>query len=53
LDVFDRTCSDASAAAGACNPSTFPYLLAPITGWSSAKGQTMSAFVDYALTLGQ
>jgi len=35
------------------NPSTFSYLLTPTTGWSSAKGQTMSAFVNYALTLGQ
>jgi phosphate transport system substrate-binding protein len=35
------------------NPSTFSYLLTPTTGWSSADGQTMSAFVNYALTLGQ
>ncbi len=35
------------------NPSTFSYLLTPTTGSSSAKGQTLSAFVDYALTLGQ
>jgi phosphate transport system substrate-binding protein len=35
------------------NPSTYSYLLTPTTGWSSAKGQTMSKFVDYALTLGQ
>ena len=51
--MFDRTCSDAPAAAGVCNPSTFPYLLTPITRWSSAKGQTLSAYVNYALTLGQ
>src|ERR1700722_7775867 len=35
------------------NPSTFSYLLTPTTGWSSADGQTMSAFINYALTLGQ
>ncbi|MGO8862355.1 MAG: hypothetical protein ACLQRH_16555 [Acidimicrobiales bacterium] len=35
------------------NPSTVSYLLTPTTGWSSAKGAVMSAFVDYALTLGQ
>jgi phosphate transport system substrate-binding protein len=35
------------------NPSTFSYLLTPTTGWSSAKGQTLSAFVNFALTLGQ
>ena len=35
------------------NPSTFSYLLTPTTGWSLAKGQTLSAFVNYALTLGQ
>jgi phosphate transport system substrate-binding protein len=35
------------------NPSTFSYLLTPTTGSSSAKGQTLSAFVNYALTLGQ
>jgi ABC-type phosphate transport system substrate-binding protein len=35
------------------NPSTFSYLLTPTTGWPSADGQTMSAFVNYALTLGQ
>jgi phosphate transport system substrate-binding protein len=35
------------------NPSTFSYLLIPTSGWSSAKGETMSAFVNYALTLGQ
>jgi phosphate transport system substrate-binding protein len=35
------------------NPSTYSYLLTPTTGWSSAKGQTMSQLLDYALTLGQ
>jgi phosphate transport system substrate-binding protein len=35
------------------NPSTYSYLLTPTTGWSSSKGATMSAFVNYALTLGQ
>jgi len=35
------------------NPSTYSYLLTPTTGWSSAKGQTMSNFVNYVLTLGQ
>ena len=29
------------------------YLLTPTTGWDSAKGGTMSQFIDYALTLGQ
>jgi phosphate transport system substrate-binding protein len=35
------------------NPSTYSYLLTPTTGWSPTKGQTMSNFVNYALTLGQ
>jgi ABC-type phosphate transport system substrate-binding protein len=35
------------------NPSTYSYLLTPTTGWNSAKGATMSNFVNYALTLGQ
>jgi phosphate transport system substrate-binding protein len=35
------------------NPSTYSYLLTPTTGWSAAKGATMSQFVDYVLTLGQ
>ncbi len=35
------------------NPSTYSYLLTPTTGWSAAKGATMSAYVNYALTLGQ
>jgi phosphate transport system substrate-binding protein len=35
------------------NPSTYSYLLAPTTGWDPGKGATLSAFVDYALTLGQ
>jgi phosphate transport system substrate-binding protein len=35
------------------NPSTVSYLLTPTTGWSSSKGDTMSQFVDFALTLGQ
>jgi phosphate transport system substrate-binding protein len=35
------------------NPSTYSYLLTPTTGWSPSKGQTMSNFVNYALTLGQ
>jgi ABC-type phosphate transport system substrate-binding protein len=35
------------------NPSTYSYLLTPTTGWSTAKGATMSAFVNYVLTLGQ
>ena len=35
------------------NPSTYSYLLTPTAGSSSAKGQTLSEFVDYALTLGQ
>lgn len=35
------------------NPSTYSYLLTPTTGWSPAKGATLSAFANYALTLGQ
>lgn len=35
------------------NPSTYSYLLTPTTGWSAAKGDTMSQLVNYALTLGQ
>jgi ABC-type phosphate transport system substrate-binding protein len=35
------------------NPSTYSYLLTPTTGWSSAKGAVMSAYVNYVLTLGQ
>ncbi len=35
------------------NPSTYSYLLTPTTGWSPDKGNTMSQFVDYVLTLGQ
>jgi phosphate transport system substrate-binding protein len=35
------------------NPSTYSYLLTPSTGWASAKGATLSAFVNYVLTLGQ
>jgi phosphate transport system substrate-binding protein len=35
------------------NPSTVSYLLTPTTGWSPAKGDTMSQFLDFALTLGQ
>jgi ABC-type phosphate transport system substrate-binding protein len=35
------------------NPSTYSYLLTPTTGWSSGKGNTMSQFVNYVLTLGQ
>ena len=35
------------------NPSTYSYLLTPTTGWSSAKGLTMSQYVNYVLTLGQ
>ncbi len=35
------------------NPSTYSYLLTPTTGWSAAKGTTMSNFVNFVLTLGQ
>ena len=35
------------------NPSTYSYLLTPTTGWQTAKGAVMSAFVNYVLTLGQ
>ena len=34
------------------NPSTFSYLVTPTTGWSSTKGQTLSAFVNYAADVG-
>jgi phosphate transport system substrate-binding protein len=35
------------------NPSTYSYFLTPSIGWSAAKGDTMSQFVNYVLTLGQ
>jgi phosphate transport system substrate-binding protein len=35
------------------NPSTYSYLLTPTTGWSPGKGDTLSQYVDYVLTLGQ
>ena len=35
------------------NPSTYSYLLTRTTGWSAAKGDTMSQYVNYVLTLGQ
>ncbi len=35
------------------NPSTYSYLITPTTGWNSSKGATLSAFANYALTLGQ
>jgi len=35
------------------NPSTYSYLLTPTTGWNPSKGDTMSQFVNYTLTLGQ
>ena len=35
------------------NPSTYSYLLTPTTGWPASKGDTMSQFVNYVLTLGQ
>ncbi len=35
------------------NPSTYSYLITPTTGWNASKGATLSAFVNYALTLGQ
>ncbi len=35
------------------NPSTYSYLLTPTKGWSTSKGDTMSQFVNYVLTLGQ
>ncbi len=35
------------------NPSTYSYLLTPTSGWAPAKGDTMSQFVNYVLTLGQ
>ncbi|MBV8463025.1 MAG: substrate-binding domain-containing protein [Acidimicrobiales bacterium] len=41
------------AGAHVYNPSTYSYLLTPTTGWSSSKGNTMSQYVDYVLTLGQ
>ena len=47
--------SSTSTASGpnVYNPSTYSYLLSPATGWQAAKGAVMSAFVNYALTLGQ
>src|SRR6202034_2853559 len=35
------------------NPSTYSYLLTPTKGWAVAKGDAMSQFVNYVLTLGQ
>jgi ABC-type phosphate transport system substrate-binding protein len=35
------------------NPSTYSYLLTPTKGFPPAKGDTMSQFVNYVLTLGQ
>jgi phosphate transport system substrate-binding protein len=35
------------------NPSTYSYLLTQTTGWSPQKGDTMSQFVNFVLTLGQ
>ncbi len=35
------------------NPSTYSYLLAKTTGSDPAKGAVLSAYVNYALTLGQ
>lgn len=35
------------------DPSTYSYLLVPTRGWSPTKGNTLSKFVNYALTLGQ
>jgi len=35
------------------NPSTYSYLLTPAAGWQASKGAVLSAFVNYALTLGQ
>jgi hypothetical protein len=35
------------------NPSTYSYLLTQTKGWSTTKGNTMSQFVNYVLTLGQ
>lgn len=35
------------------NPSTYSYLLTPTKGWDASKGNTLSQFANYALTLGQ
>lgn len=35
------------------NPSTYSYLLSPAQGWTAAKGNVMSQFVNYSLTIGQ
>ena len=35
------------------NPSTYSYLLTHTSGWSPDKGAVLSAFANYALTLGQ
>jgi ABC-type phosphate transport system substrate-binding protein len=37
----------------AYNPSTYSYLLARTTGFDAAKGGTLTAFANYALTIGQ
>jgi len=37
----------------AYNPSTYSYLLARTTGFDPAKGGTLTAFANYALTIGQ
>ena len=42
--------SGATAALAAFQPG---YLLTPTTGWDPSKGETLGAFVNYALTLGQ
>jgi phosphate transport system substrate-binding protein len=43
----------AGAGPNVYNPSTYSYLLTPTTGWPAAKGETLSEFVNYVLTLGQ
>ncbi len=43
----------AGAGPNVYNPSTYSYLLTPTTGWSATKGAVMSAFLNYALTIGQ
>ena len=39
--------------AAAYNPSTYSYLILPITGVSAGRGATLTAFANYSLTIGQ
>lgn len=35
------------------NPSTVSYLLSPAANWTASRGAVMSAFINYALTVGE